>query len=1327
METPPVNLSPADLRERLSDLMLRDQRRLGRRLDGVRGTRSAEARQAALADIAAEIDRAALRVERRRAAVPRIEYPAALPVSQRKDEILAAVRDHQVVIVAGETGSGKTTQLPKICLELGRGVQGLIGHTQPRRLAARSVADRIAEELHGELGDAVGYKVRFTDKIGENTLVKLMTDGILLTEIQHDRLLSQYDTLIIDEAHERSLNIDFILGYLKQLLPRRPDLKVIITSATIDPERFSRHFGDAPIVEVSGRTYPVEVRYRPLTGGARGRSSSSSAREHRPGAGVPQNTDEEAEEVDKERDQVQAICDAVDELRAEGPGDILVFLSGEREIRDTADALGKLKLPNTEVLPLYARLSTAEQHRVFAAHPGRRIVLATNVAETSLTVPGIKYVIDPGTARISRYSHRLKVQRLPIEPVSQASANQRKGRCGRVSEGICIRLYSEQDFLSRPEFTDPEILRTNLASVILQMTALGLGDIAAFPFVEPPDRRNIADGLALLHELGAIDPTEKDVRKRLTPLGRRLAQLPIDPRLARMVLEAERNGCVHEVMVIAAALSIQDPRERPTDHQQAAAEKHARFADKESDFLSFLNLWQYLQEQQKALSSSQFRRLCRTEFLNYLRVREWQDLYGQLRQVVKGMDITLNDLPADPQRVHVSLLSGLLSHIGLKDAEKQEYQGARNARFAIFPGSVLFRKTPRWVMAAELVETSRLWGRVAAKIEPDWVEKLARHLVKRSYSEPHWEKNQGAVMAMEKVTLYGVPIVAGRRVNFGRIDPELSRELFIRHALVEGDWHTQHKFFEANRELLREVEELELRARRRDILVDDQTLFDFYDQRVGKEVVSARHFDTWWKKVRAEQPDLLTFDRSMLVNEQAGGITAGDYPDYWQQGEVRLPLTYQFEPGRSTDGVTVEVPLQVLNQVSGDGFAWHVPGLRYELVTALLRSLPKPTRRHFVPVTDYARAVLARMSPGEDETVLDALEREIRRLSGVSVPRDAWQLDRVPAHLKATYRVVDETKRVVAEGSDLGELRRRLRSRLQATLSAAASNVERDGLRDWTIGSLPRRVERERAGYVVTAFPALVDKGDSVAVRMFESEDEQRDAMWRGTRRLLTLNVPAPGKYLRGLSNQAKLTLSRNPHGGVAPLLDDCAACAVDRLMADGGGVAWDEAGFAALRERARAGFGPVLVEVVNQVERVLAARQSVDTRLADARFAPADSLADIKGQVAALVYPGFVTATGLSRLADVVRYLRAVERRLEKLPENPRRDQEWTARVAQVWEEYEDLVRQAPPHSPAAEGLRQIRWMIEELRVSYFAQTIGTPHPVSEKRIHKAMDQLPL
>ncbi|HTI21481.1 MAG TPA: ATP-dependent RNA helicase HrpA, partial [Kutzneria sp.] len=869
----------------LPQLMLRDEHRLRRRLDGTRKIRDEAKRRAALAQIDDEVLAAQAKLAARVAAVPRIDYPEELPVSQRRQDILDVIRDNQVVIVAGETGSGKTTQLPKICLELGRGLRGVIGHTQPRRIAARTVAERVAEELRTELGKVVGYKVRFTDQVGDDTLVKLMTDGILLAEIQSDRLLSRYDTLIIDEAHERSLNIDFILGYVKQLLPRRPDLKVIITSATIDPERFSRHFGDAPIVEVSGRTYPVETRYRPVI-------------------------DPEDPDADPDRDQVQAILDAVDELQAEGPGDILVFLSGEREIRDTADALSKQDLRNTEILPLYARLSVGEQHRVFQRHTGRRVVLATNVAETSLTVPGIKYVIDPGNARISRYSHRLKVQRLPIEPISQASANQRKGRCGRVSEGICIRLYSEEDFESRPEFTDAEILRTNLASVILQMIAAGLGDIAAFPFIDPPDRRNINDGIGLLQELGALD------KDKLTPIGRRLSQLPVDPRLARMVVAAEENGCVREVMVIAAALSIQDPRERPTEQQEQAQQQHARFRDNDSDFISFLNLWNYLREQQKELSSNQFRKMCRAEFLNYLRVREWQDIYAQLRQVVKAQGVSVNGGDIDTKGIHLSLLTGLLSHLGMKDVVTKgvprkgptEYLGARGAKFAIFPGSALSRQQPQWVMAAELVETSRLWARTVAKIEPEWAEKLGAHLVKRNYSEPHWEAKQGAVIAVEKVTLYGLPIVAARRINYGRIDPEVSRELFIRHALVDGEWRTSHQFFHHNRQLLDDVEKLEDRVRRRNIKVDDETLFDFYDKRVGAEVVSVRHFDTWWKKTRREQPDLLTFDPDMLINDSADGVTVADYPDHWTQGGVQLPLTYRFEPGRRDDGVTVRVP-----------------------------------------------------------------------------------------------------------------------------------------------------------------------------------------------------------------------------------------------------------------------------------------------------------------------------------------------------------------------------------------------------------------------------------
>ncbi|MFI7649563.1 ATP-dependent RNA helicase HrpA [Micromonospora sp. NPDC049460] len=1333
----PAATDPArELHRRLRPLMFRDQRRLQRRLDGVRRLRDPQRRDEALAEIAADVARAEARLESRRAAVPVVTYPAQLPVSERKDDIAAAIRDHQVVIVAGETGSGKTTQLPKICLELGRGINGLIGHTQPRRLAARTVADRIAEELGTELGDVVGYKVRFTDQVSDRSLVKLMTDGILLAELQTDRMLRQYDTLIIDEAHERSLNIDFILGYLRQLLPRRPDLKVIITSATIETERFARHFAGpptddapdgvpAPVVEVSGRTYPVEVRYRPLVALAEG--------------------EDDGDDEENVRDQIQAIGDAVEELAAEGPGDVLVFLSGEREIRDTADALGKLvekkpALRGTEILPLYARLSTAEQHRVFAPHAGRRVVLATNVAETSLTVPGIKYVVDPGTARISRYSSRLKVQRLPIEPVSQASANQRKGRCGRTSDGICIRLYDEQDFLSRPEFTDPEILRTNLASVILQMTSIGLGDIAAFPFIDPPDRRNIADGVNLLHELGALDPAETDPAKRLTPLGRRLAQLPVDPRLARMVVEGERNGCATEVMVIAAALSIQDPRERPADRQAQADQAHARFTDRESDFVTLLNLWRHLREQQRELSSSAFRRMCKAEFLNYLRVREWQDIVSQLRQVLRtpeegrpardadggGRRRGGADLPEeiDTPRVHQSLLAGLLSHIGLKDAQKHEYLGARGAKFALFPGSALFKKPPRWVMAAELVETSRLWGRVNGRVEPEWVEPLAQHLVKRSYSEPHWEKKQAAVMAYEKVTLYGVPLVTSRKVNFGRIDPALSRELFIRHALVEGDWQTHHHFWRDNQRLLAEIEELENRARRRDILVDDQTVFDFYDARVPADVVSGRHFDAWWKKTRREQPDLLTFTRELLVNAGRGGVDEADYPDEWSADGVTLPLTYRFEPGTATDGVTVDIPLPLLNQVPAESFDWQVPGLREELVVALIRSLPKAVRRNFVPVPDYARAALAAMPAGE-EPLLDALTRQLRRMTGVTVPRDAWDLDRLPAHLRVSFRVLDEENKPVAEGKDLPALQRQLKAEVRQVVAAAAPDVARTGLTDWGIGTLPRTIEQVRAGYAVTAYPALVDEGATVGVKVFDSPAEQEAAHWAGTRRLLRLTVPSPARFLQGrLSNEAKLALSRNPHGGVQQLIDDAAGAAIDKLIGDAGGPAWDAEGFAALREKVRADLVDTVVEVMDRVRRVLAAAHAVEQRLGKTQnLAVVAALADIRAQLTGLVHAGFVTETGYARLPDLLRYLTAVERRLDRLPGNPQRDKQQQDRIAVVQKEYRDMLAALPPSRRQSAAVRQIRWMIEELRVNVFAQALGTPYPVSEQRIYRAMD----
>ncbi|MEU5428312.1 ATP-dependent RNA helicase HrpA [Streptomyces olivoreticuli] len=1314
MSTQPASATFADLGARLSELMLRDAQRLGRRLEGARRIRKPEARTAVLAEIAAEADTAEQRVAQRRAAVPTVTYPDQLPVSQKKDDILAAIRDHQVVIVAGETGSGKTTQIPKICLELGRGVRGLIGHTQPRRIAARTVAERVAEELRTPLGEAVGWKVRFTDQVGGDTLVKLMTDGILLAEIQTDRELRQYDTIIIDEAHERSLNIDFILGYLAQLLPRRPDLKVVITSATIDPERFSRHFGDAPIIEVSGRTYPVEVRYRPLL---------------------------EEESSDSDRDQITAICDAVDELQREGDGDILVFLSGEREIRDTADALEKKKLRFTEILPLYARLSHAEQHRVFQRHTGRRVVLATNVAETSLTVPGIRYVIDPGFARISRYSHRTKVQRLPIEAVSQASANQRKGRCGRTSDGICIRLYSEDDFLSRPEFTDAEILRTNLASVILQMTAAGLGDIERFPFIDPPDRRNIKDGVDLLHELGALDPKEKDHKKRLTPLGRKLAQLPVDPRLARMVLEADRNGCVREVMVIAAALSIQDPRERPSEKQQQADQQHARFKDETSDFLVFLNLWRYVREQQKALSSSAFRRMCKSEFLNYLRIREWQDIYSQLRTVAKQMGVHLAEEDAPEDRVHQSLLAGLLSHIGLKDTEKNEYLGARSAKFAIFPGSALFKKQPRWIMSAELVETSRLWARVNAKVEPEWIEPLAEHLVKRNYSEPHWEQKQAAVMAYERVTLYGVPIVAQRKVNYGRIDPETSRELFIRNALVEGDWRTHHQFFHDNRKLLGEVEELEHRARRRDILVDDETLFDFYDQRLPEHVVSGAHFDSWWKHKRRDEPELLNFEHSMLINENAEAVTKDDYPDSWRQGRLKFKVTYQFEPGADADGVTVHVPLQVLNQVSAEGFDWQIPGLREDLVTELIRSLPKPIRRNYVPAPNYAKAFLDRAVPLQ-EPLTTTLTRELQRMVGVRMEPEDFDLAKVPDHLKITFRIVDERKRKIAEDKDLEALRIRLKPKTQAAITkafeqaaespgeagAARAPEQRSGITQWTVGTLQRTFETRRAGQPVKAYPALVDEGGSVAVRLFDTEAEQQEAMWRGTRRLILLNLPSnPAKFAQDkLSNQQKLALSRNPHGSIQALFEDCVAGAADKLIALRGGPAWDEESFRKLFDAVRADIVDATLDTIRKVQEVLAAWQACERRLkATTSLVLVPSLTDVKEQLASLIKPGFVTEHGVRRLPDLLRYLVAVDRRLTQMPANAERDRTRLAKVKEMQDEYAWLLEQFPKGRPVPREARDVRWMIEELRVSYFAHALGTAYPVSDKRIVKAIDQL--
>ncbi|WP_258802595.1 ATP-dependent RNA helicase HrpA [Pseudarthrobacter sp. NS4] len=1319
-----------------------------------------------------------------------ISYPAELPVSERREDLMAAIAANQVTIIAGETGSGKTTQIPKMCLELGLGENGLIGHTQPRRLAARTVAERIAEELGVEIGQEVGFQVRFTGEVSRATKVKLMTDGILLAEIQRDKLLRKYNAIIIDEAHERSLNIDFILGYLKRILPQRPDLKVIITSATIDPERFANHFGTpedpAPIIEVSGRTYPVEIRYRPLS---------------QPKTDEDDPSDDELEE---DRDPLDAVCDAVDELAAEAPGDILVFFSGEREIRDAAEALqariqSNRRLAGTEVLPLFARLSLQEQHKVF--HPGnkRRIVLATNVAETSLTVPGIKYVIDTGTARISRYSHRTKVQRLPIERVSQASANQRSGRCGRVSDGIAIRLYSEEDFESRPRFTDPEILRTNLAAVILQMTAMGVArgpkDVENFPFVEPPETRAINDGVTLLRELGALAAARPQDAGRnaesdgkggggLTAVGHKLAQLPVDPRLGRMVVEAGKRNCVREVMILAAALTIQDPRERPTDKQQLAAEKHNRFKDENSDFTGYLNLWNYLQEKQQELSSSAFRRLCRSEFINYLRVREWQDLFAQLRQLARPLGISLdNKRVADPvgnhDGIHISLLSGLLSHIGILDERKREYAGARGSRFAIFPGSALFKKSPTFVMAAELVETSRLWARVAAKFDPAWAEQVAPDLVKRSYSEPHWSTRQGAVMAYEKVTLYGVPIIAQRRINYGKVDPALARELFIRHALVEGDWKTHHKFFHRNRALLHEVEELEARMRRRDLLVDDETLFEFYDARIGPDVVSERHFDKWWKDARKQNPDLLDYDKSLLLSDDADSLDEAAYPKTWLHKGFELPLSYEFHPvapgspPNPSDGVTVEVPVLFLNQLDDAPFRWLIPGQRMELVTALIKSLPKQVRKNFVPAPDVARQAVAVLEsdfdPATDE-LEPSLELALRRTRGAIIPPGSWNWDAVPPHLRVSFKVVDSKGRVLDEGKDLPVLQERLapatRRAIAESLGATPASAgpgsratggkgaraagkandggspevrtsgqvqgtssaggfrEQDGLTEWSFGTIQREVSNTVKGHTVTGYPALVDQGNSVSLRVFQSPEEQLDAMRGGVIRLLALRVPAPDRYfLEHLSNTEKLTFSQNPHGSVSALIADCALAAIDKLTP--AELPWDRKAFDSLYEVVRAELIDTVFSVTAVVERILASTRRIEKQLkGTTSLALISALNDVKSQLEQLVYPGFVARTGYAQLSQLPRYLAAIEKRLERLPGNVQRDALSMAVVQRLEDDYDDAVSALLPGKRAGRELTQVRWMIEELRVSLFAVELGTAYSVSEKRIRTVLNK---
>ena len=1267
-----------------------------------------------------------------------IAYPAELPVSQLREEILEAIRDNQVVVIAGATGSGKTTQLPKMCLELGR---TSIAHTQPRRIAARSVAERIAEELKVELGGLVGYQVRFTDKSAAETKVKVMTDGILLNALTRDRELRQYDTIIIDEAHERSLNIDFLLGYLKRLLPKRPDLKVIVTSATIDPESFSKHFGDAPIIEVSGRTFPIEIRYRPV------------ARVN--------DTDVDADDAKDEAtaaDFVDGMIAGLKELQSEADGDTLIFLSGESEIRDAQDAIegaiaSGVLLKQTEVLPLYGRLSSAEQHRVFepSKTPGlrRRVILATNVAETSLTIPNIKYVIDAGTARISRYSPKAKVQRLPIEAISKASANQRAGRAGRTSPGIVIRLYGEDDFESRPEFTDPEILRTNLASVILQAAQIGIGNLAEFPFIQSPDPRGIKDGVGLLTELGAIAESAASDQIGLTKLGRELARLPIEPRFARMLLESRNEGLVREVMVIVAGLTIQDPRERPLEKRVQADQLHARFADPTSDFLSLLNLWNYLEEQQQKLSSSAFRRLCKSEYLNYLRIREWQDLLRQLKSVAKPLGLEFGVAKVDPDGIHRAILSGLLSQIGLRtltekkaqDASRAnsskpakpsgEYLGSNGKKFVIFPGSALAKKAPAAIMSAELVETSRLFARMNAAIDPAWAEKLAGDLCKRSYSEPHWDATQGAVIGYERVMLFGVPIVARRRMQFARIDASYARELFIRHALVLGEWDSKPAFDRANRGLIRQLEAAADRARKPQLAPDEEVIFKFYDERIPPDVVSTRSFEGWWRKAQHESPKLLTMTREALLGDDAASPDEHNHPSEWLHNGQQLKLRYRFDPGATDDGVCVDVPLPLLASLSSDEFDWLVPGMRLELVTELIRSLPKNIRRNVVPANDWAKKTMAVLPETPTGSLLTVLAKTLQQLSGTKIEANDFDTSRLTNALKMTYRVVDEKSKTLGLSTDLRELQKKFsehsREAVAVVAERAHSPLERDGLVTWDFDELPQVIETSHGKNLVRAFPMLVAMPDgSASIRLASTESERLKGHAAGVIALVKTSIPSPASYVEEHLNQnERLAIATLPYANITAVVDDVITALIGRELRqiEPTGSIFKRQQFEQLRD-----------QVQSKVIDEAFAASALAARIALASREAAKAIAQIKAfeflhvltaereHIDQLLEKNFISRAGLDRLPRIEVYLKAIRARIEKLVDNPVRDSQAQVEYDRAYALYAFAGGKLPLQSGASQQLESARWLLEELRISLFAQNLGAAEKVSVERIKKAL-----
>jgi ATP-dependent helicase HrpA len=1325
-----------------------------------------------------------------------IEFPPNLPVSERRNDIEEAIRDHQVVIVAGATGSGKTTQLPKMALALGR---ERIAHTQPRRIAARAVAERVAEELGVELGKEVGYRVRFTDQSSDKSLITVMTDGILLNAIHRDPELRAFDTIIIDEAHERSLNIDFLLGYVKRILPKRLDLKVIITSATIDPESFSAHFDGAPIIEVSGRTYPIEVRYRSLVAEKMTSDDPDDPDEASGGQAAPEVTD-----------YIDGIVAALDELAREAPGDVLVFLSGENEIRDAQDAIaGRIEsgaLSGTEVLPLYGRLSSAEQHRVFerSTMPGmrRRVILATNVAETSLTVPGIRYVIDTGLARISRYSSRAKVQRLPIEAISQASANQRSGRCGRTSDGIAIRLYSEEDFAKRPEFTDPEILRTNLASVILQAASLGIADIGEFPFIQPPDAKGVKDGVDLLRELGAVVATAHGVPK-LTKVGRDLAKLPIEPRFARMVIESRRLGVEREVLAIVAGLAVQDPRERPVEKRPQADTLHARFADPTSDFLSLVNLWNYLDEKRVELSSSAFRRMCKSEFLNYLRVREWADVYRQLTSIAKPMGIRPGAPQVNPDGIHRALLAGLLSHIGIrqdKDAPSRpgaknaatsgsnakrvsaEYLGSRTAKFVLFPGSALAKKPPAAVMSAELVETSRLFARMNAAIQPEWAEALAGDLCKRSFSEPHWERAQGSVVAYERVTLFGVPIVAKRRFQYSKVDPAYARELFIRHALVEGEWDSPQAFDRANQDLRVELADLEERTRRRDLLFDDENVFAFYNARIPADVFSTRTFEGWWREARTVDPDLLTMRREdLLGEEESGDLDESLFPHEWAWGDHKLALHYRFEPGHPDDGVSVDVPASVLPALRPEPFTWQVPGLRAELATALIKTLPKSLRRHIVPAADFAEKALAGM-PDEPPVVsgvttdfLDALATELTKASYNRIVAGDFDIERVPDHLRVTFRVIASRGKRLGAGPQLSFLQEKFATESRdAVAGVLAAEIPAPGpgltqmtnnrleraLASWDFDELPRTIDTSIGANTVRGFPAVVPasflavgntgkagSGDSVgkssgavaSIRILATAEQQLAVHPLGVRALIRATIASPAKYvLEHLTQNERLALAAAPYKSSTDLVEDAIDAAIDRVLfaMRPDGLIFSKHEFETLRDRVQSQLMDSLFDTTALVVRILAAVREADKAVANTNaLAFMAVLTAEKQHLADLVCPRFISRAGLDRLPRILMYVRAITERVTRMADDPGRDRTVANELDAALALFEsaggriplpELTSALDPATLAvassASPIARARWALEELHVSLFAQHLGTAEPVSLQRIKKML-----